>query len=295
MSPKMIPAPEPGIYPDIPMETYLAWDAASNSQLTRILKSPAHLLAYRQEQIDTAALKFGRASHTLLFEPEKFREQFCSEPDITGPEFASYASPRSTKAYKQQVAVLEADGLTVLKTEQMEDMEGMRAAILDHPKASTVITATGQAELSVVWDDPETGVRCKSRFDWHTPTYAGGAIVDLKTTTDASPWAFERAVFKFGYHRQGALYLRGARALDIPVAHFAIVAAEKTSPYGVILYRLNEDAVSLGNTQLDFALVRYAECQRTGEYPGYTTDVVDVGVPPWADAQVERDLEEVAA
>jgi len=290
----MIPCPEPGIYPDVPMATYLAWDAASNSQLTYILKSPAHFKAYQDtvDSFDTAAFQLGRASHTLLFEPDLFAKEFTPEPDITGPDFASYASPRSTKAYKEQVAILEAGGLTVLKSGDMQDANALKDAVLAHPKAGKVVQSTGQAELSIVWVDPETGVVCKGRFDWHTPTYAGGAVVDLKTTVDASPGAFERAVFKFGYHRKGAHYLRGARVLGIPTAHFVMIAAEKTPPYGVILYRLMDDAVRLGEVQLDFALARYAECQRTGEYPGYTTDVVDIGVPRWADAAVERDLEE---
>lgn len=288
-------APEPGIYPDVAMSTYLAWPCASSSRLGKILRSPAHLQAYLAEDVDTDAFKFGRAAHMRVFEPDLFVGQFTHEPNVNGPEYAEYKSPRATKLYKTAVAELEAGGQTVLTGYQWADIFHLHESVMAHPKAAKVITSTGQAELSVVWIDEVTGVKCKARFDWHTPTHAGGAIVDLKTTDDASPGAFERAIFRFGYHRQGGLYLRAAKAVDLPTAHFTIIAAEKKRPHGVVLYRLDDDAISLGNTQLDFALARYAECERTGLYPGYTEDVVDIGVPRWADAAVERDLEEQVA
>lgn len=288
-------APDPGIYEGVAMADYLAWPCASSSRLGKILRSPAHLQAYLAEDVDTDAFRVGRASHTLVFEPDLFGEQFAPEPDVTGPLFAEYAKPRASSLYRQSIATLTDAGLVVLKGDQWDNVVALKDAVMAHPKAAKVISSTGRAELSVVWIDEATGVKCKARFDWHTPTHAGGAIVDLKTTDDASPGSFERAIFRFGYHRQGALYLRAAKAADLPTAHFTIVAAEKKRPHGVILYRLDDDAISLGNTQLDFALARYAECERTGEWPCYSEDVVDIGVPRWADAQVERDLEEQVA
>ena len=292
-------APDPGIYPDVAMAEYLAWPCASSSRLGKILRSPAHLQAYLAEDVDTDAFKFGRAGHTLVFEPGLFGEQFAMEPDVNAPEFAEYAKPRATRRYKEAVAELTAGGRSVLNWFQWYDVHGLRDAVMAHPKAAKVITSTGVAELSVVFIDPITGVKCKIRLDWHTPSRAGGAIVDLKSTDDASPGAFERAIFRFGYHRKGALYLRGAEAAGLPVGspekQFVLLAAEKKRPHGVVLYRLDDDAISLGNTQIDFALARYAECERTGNWPCYTEDVVDIGVPKWADAQVERDLEEQVA
>jgi len=282
--------PEPGIYPDVTMADYLVWPYASNSALTRMLRSPAHAKAYVEEpKPDTPALLFGRAVHVAILEPERFGDLFVSEPELD-PE---RANPRATKAYKEAVAALEATGKDVLRAPDKEAITAMKAAALAHPKLRKVIETTGTAELSLVWDDPATGVRCKGRLDWHTPTHAGGAILDLKTTEDASPGVFERTIYRYGYHRQGALYLRAARELDLPSRHYTIAALEKQRPYGVMLYRLLDEAIQLGETQLDFALPRWAECERTGQWPGYTDDVVDIGVPKWADAQVERDLEEV--
>jgi len=287
--------PEPGIYPDIPMTEYLAWRAASNSGLGRILRSPAHYRAYVEtDQPDTPAFRMGRAVHMAVLQPDLFPQHFAQEPDTSEGEFATYANPRATKLYKELRAALEMTGKDILTMPEWWDVEGMTAAVLAHPRASKLIRNTGAAELSVVADDPATGVRVKTRLDWHTPSTAGGAIVDLKTTGNASPGEFERAIYRYGYHRQGALYLRAAREAGLPAAHFVIIAVEKEPPYGVILYRLTDEAIRLGEVQIDYSLALYKRCKETGEWPGYTTDVVDIGVPKWADAAVERDLEEVA-
>lgn len=284
-------APGPGVYEDIPAGDYHAWPYFSNSGGGKILRSAAHFIAYQKQEWnnDTPAQVLGRAIHMAILEPDLFWTVFTKEPEL---DYEKYANPRSTKVYKEEVRFIAESGLTVLRSEDLDNIDAMKAAVLAHPKLNKVVTATGRAELSIVWDDPETGVRCKGRIDWHTPTYAGGAVLDLKSTDDASPGGFERAIFRWGYHRQGALYLRGAKAVELPSAHYVIGAVEKAAPYGAILYRLMDEAIRLGEKQIDFALARYAQCKKTGEWPCYTTDVVDIGVPKWADSAVERDLEE---
>ena len=83
--------------------------------------------------------------------------------------------------------------------------------------------------------------------------------------------------------------------MGLPVKHYTIAAIETAPPYGVVLYRLDDEAIRLGEVQVDFALGLYRRCKESGEWPGYTTDVVEIGLPKWADKAIERDLEEVAA
>ncbi|MCK5316275.1 MAG: PD-(D/E)XK nuclease-like domain-containing protein [Anaerolineales bacterium] len=283
--------PGPGVHESIPATEYHSWPYFSNSGAKEVLRSGAHYQAYLKKDWndDTPAQIIGRAIHMAILEPDDFWKVFTEEPKL---DYEKYANPRGTKAYKEEVGFIREKGLRVLTSDDLEHVNEMKVAVLAHPKLNKVITATGRAELSVVWDDPETGVRCKSRIDWHTPTYAGGAVLDLKSTDDASPGAFERAIFRWGYHRQGAFYLRGAREVGLLTARFAIAAVEKPKPHGVILYRLRDEAIRLGEVQLDFALARYKQCHDSGVWPCYTEDVVEIGVPKWADNQVERDLEE---
>lgn len=304
-------APEPGVYPNVPMAEYMAWGAISNSGIGQLLRSPAHYRAYVAEpSVDTDALRFGRAVHKAVLEPDDFHAEFYqvpwADPAIyRNKDGSESANPANTKAYKDAVAAAAdaAPGLTGLTRDEWDAAWAMRKSALLHPRLAKVIQSTGQAELSIVWRDEATGVLCKSRLDWHTPTYAGGAILDLKTTPDASPWAFGGSANKFGYYRQGAMNLRGSRAVGLPAAHFVLAALEKEARvwtpdglvHGCVLYRLREEDIQTGTEQINMALALYAECKRTGHWPAYTTDVVDLTLPGWTGRDIERNAEELVA
>lgn len=267
--------PAPGVYPDTPMDDYLGWDAASNSRLSRLMRSPAHLRAYLDEPgAATPALRLGRAAHSAVLEPDLFTGQY-----VRGIE-----GDRRTKAVKEEWAALEAayPGAEILSPKDYDTVAAMRDRVWEHPAASALLSGEGDAELSMTWEDPGTGVLCKARWDRHSPEIDGGAIVDYKTCQDASPPAFERAIFNFGYFRQGAFYLRGARARKLPIRHFVIVAQEKAPPYAVAVYRLSAPTLDGGNELIDTLLARYAECIRSDEWPGYPEHVTEIAVPAWA-------------
>lgn len=73
-----------GIYRDVPNEIYHGdRTAVSSSGLKLLLRSPAHFVAGQgASEETTAALEFGTALHTALLEPEKYREQYVTKPDI---------------------------------------------------------------------------------------------------------------------------------------------------------------------------------------------------------------------
>jgi len=308
---ELLPCPEPGVYEDVPMEVYLRWDAISNTGLGYMLRSPAHYQAYLHEPSgDSEAQLIGRAAHMAILEPPRFEQTFyrIPKPDphlFTNKDGSPSKNPANTSAYKEAVRAMadENPDKVGLKDELWEDVLRMRRSALLHPRLRKVIESTGRAELSIVWRDPKTGALCKCRLDWHTPTYAGGAIVDLKTTPDAAPWAFGGSANKWGYYRQGAMHSQGTREAGLPVAHFTFAAIEKKPAvlvgdevmHGVVLYRLRDEDLSLGNEQVDYALALYAECKRTGEWPGYPTDVLDLTLPAWAGQDIERNAEELVA
>lgn len=281
-------APEPGAYPGTPMHEYATWPGASNSQLTRLMRSPAHLRAYLEEPSkDTPALVFGRAAHAAILEPDLFASTYIEQPA---------GLDRRTKAGKELWAELcdEYGEDRVLSPTAYRACLGMRDSVHAMRRAAGMLTGPGEVELSCGWD--MDGVRCKGRFDRHSPEIAGGAVVDLKTTNDASRLGFERSIFSYGYHRQAAMYLAGARALGIPARHYVIIAVEKEPPYGVGVFRLTEGAVDAGAQQLRPLLSLYARLQeipRT-EWWGYPDEVRDVSLPAYAWNQLDDQMEDVA-
>ena len=284
------PRPEApvGVHRDVPFGVYTAWDAASNSALGHLQRSPAHLRAYLEEPpADTEALALGRAVHAAILEPELFARSYVRGVDGDG----------RTKAVKDARAQLALDypRATVLRPAEYDTCIRMRDSVHAHGRAAGMLAGDGACELSAVWNDPATGVRCKARFDRHSIDLPGGVIVDVKTTRDASRRAFERSIFAFGYHRQAAMYLEAARVLDVPARHFVLIAIEKEPPYAVAVYRLTEGAIDAGAEQMRALLARYRVCRETGEWPGYPDEVQDIALPPWAWAQAAEEAEEARA
>lgn len=185
---------------------------------------------------------------------------------------------------------------TVLEPEVWDQLHAMRDAVYAHPTARALLTnVEGKAEQSVYWKDAATGTLCRCRPDWWR---ADGVIVDLKTTEDASPEGFSKSIGGWRYHVQHPFYLDGVNAA-LQQGHkpswlkateckaFAFLAVEKTAcvvngqAKGVAVYVLDDAAVALGRAQYQRDLATYAECQRTGIWPGYSDGVESISVPQW--------------
>jgi exodeoxyribonuclease VIII len=193
------------------------------------------------------------------------------EPDELNKRYALCPS-RTTKAGKEKAAELEADGIEAVTDSDMELALAMSNAVRSHTVAGDLLR-DGKAEQSFWWDDLPTGLRCKCRPDW----YHGSTIVDLKTTTDASPQGFAASVAKWRYHVQQAHYLSGTFA-----DRFVFIAVEKTYPYGVGVYELDANARQQGELIRRKSLEQLNDCLIIDEWLGYTSAIESLSLPGWA-------------
>lgn len=248
-------------------EQYHADPAVSASHVKEAMRSPYHYWARfldpnRKPVEPTTAMRFGSLVHTAVLEPEELLQRYGVAPD------------RRTKAGKEQAERMAADGIEAITETDMTIALSMAASVRNHPAAAALL-AKGKAEQSFWWDDLPTGLRCKCRPDW----YHGTTIVDLKTCQDASPAAFASSVAKFGYHIQAAHYLAGLHGAE----RFVFVAVEKTAPYAIAVYELDQAAMALGRTMRDNALEVIATCKAADSWPGYgDTSVQTLSLPHWA-------------
>jgi exodeoxyribonuclease VIII len=256
---------------------YHALDAVGKSDLDLIARSPAHWKhAVREE---TAAMRFGSAVHCAVLEPERFETEYVCAPNLD----------KRTKAGKDAFAEFQAkhDGKTALEINEYTSIGVLAHTVRTHPRVAQFL-ASGQPEVSALWKDEEFQVRCRARFDWMTPD---GWLIDLKTTTDASPAAFARSCASFRYHVQAAWYLDGypqASGGDLPLG-FIFIAVEKTAPYGIALYELDADAVELGRQLARRDLARYANARTFDQWPGYPDAIQPLSLPRWA---MNQEIEE---
>lgn len=273
--------PPIGLHPGVDALVYHRWTGASQSRL-KVLRdhTPAHL-RYQMDHPEqpTDAMRLGAAIHTCVLEPDKFTALYLRNVEGDG----------RTKAIKEQREELRATHPRhhILKPEDYDTCLAIRDAVASHPHTRHLLE--GERECSAAWNDPETGVLCRGRFD--DIARGIGAITDLKSCADASPLRFPSAIYNLGYHIQAAMYLRGAKALGINADTFAIVAVEKEPPYAVAVYQLAGAAIYDGERELDALLELWARCEATGEWPSYPVDVTLLDLPTWAPNQITARVE----
>jgi exodeoxyribonuclease VIII len=273
-APQAVELPKPGVYEDVPMATYRLWPGISASgELRPLAKSPAHCEFARQHPlVPTPAMNLGRATHACVFEPARFARDYMVTPKVD----------RRTKDGKARWLAFQAEaaeqGREILGDEDNQYAHAVAGAVRAHPAAKALL-ANGRAELSVTWQDAVVGLACKARPDWD----AGGPLVDLKTTRDASPAGFPREIVRYGYHIQAVHYLTGmAAATGFEPDRFVFIAVEKSPPYAVGVYQLSEAAFEAGWARWRELIELYAECHDKGQWPGYGDEIQEIDLPRWA-------------
>lgn len=259
-------------------DAYHAHEAISASGLKLIGRSPLHYWAAyidpdREPREETPALRLGTAIHTAVLEPLRFAEEYAVAPKVD----------RRTKDGKEQWTAFEAEcestGKKVISDGDFATCMAISERLNKHPAAS-VLFRSGVAELSMFWEDPETGVQCKCRPDW---LIKKTAIIDVKSTQDASASGFARSVANYEYHMQAAWYLDGVRAClgeDAPGA-FIFAAFEKDAPHAVAFYNADAEMIELGRREYRRRLKTYAECKTRDFWPGYPAGITSLSLPAW--------------
>lgn len=257
---------------------YQAIPAVSNSSLKHMLKSPAHCRYYMDNPAiaESEAMKLGTALHCAILEPGRFDDHYIPLPRFD----------RRTKVGKEQYELLvnQYGDERLLPTDDHSAVIGMRRSVWAHSAARSLLEKTTATELSGTWIDSLSVVACKMRIDALAENIA---VIDVKTTQDASEYAFTKAIFNFGYHRQGAMYLSGMRAMGVEIEHYVIIAVEKTPPYAVAVYRLTDETLAAGKAQLEDLLAKYAACSAANQWPAYPDFVQDISLPEWGFKQIE--------
>ena len=261
----------PGIY-DVPEDAYHAdrvlaptlGRSLSSSGAKAILDSPARFAWERAHPVVKDAYDFGSVAHTLI---------------LGGPHpVVVDADSWRTKAAQEARDAARADGLVPILAGDYARAEALAAAVREHPVAGAIFAADGLAEQSLYWIDDETGVTCRGRIDWLHPR----AIVDLKTSVNASPAKFSRALVDYGYALQAEWYSQGYEAVTGERLPFVHVVVEKEPPHLVAVYQVDAEALAFGADLASQARRLYAECESNDDWPGYSPEIELVSLPAWA-------------
>lgn len=269
---------EIGLHTDVPMADYLAIRAVSASALELLRRSPRqyrHALEHPPEP--TPEILRGIALHMAVLEPERFAGRYVTVGQCEGVQKDGNRCGYQGSVWRDGRSYCRRHDpdpdapvpVEILPAETMADIEGMRDAILSHPRARTLFEGRGGTEITGIYKDADTGILCKFRPD--RLIERAGLLVDIKTTRDAAPWAFPGDAERRGYFRKLAFYRRGLRALGWPYQATAIVAVESSAPYDLICYLVDEAALDSAEQEVVRLLRRYRECEETDTWPGYQT------------------------
>lgn len=268
-----------GVY-DIPIEEYHAdccvGPSISSSGLRTILmESPAHFWAYSYlnpapfPDESTKALDYGRAAHCLVLGEPEFNRYFIVSP---------YDDFRKKEAQEWR----DAQTRTVLKAKEFDTIQAIAAVRRRSHQCMNAFT-NGKPEQSLIWQDEETGIWLKTRPDWLPDDPKANFICEYKSAVTIEPRKWASAAFGYGYAIQAALQIDGVRNVlgiknPLGVAH---IVQEKAPPYLAEVRMFGPEQIEDGRFMYRRALRIFAQCLKTGEWPGYTSEPQFVETPYW--------------
>jgi len=271
-----------GVYQNLSNEAYHGdTNSISRSGIMTFLESPyrywaKYLNPQRPKDEPTPAMVFGSAFHCLMLEPDKYGDLFVTRPEKV------LLKNVGREAYDLNEARIEAVNQnlgkkTILTWEQTNLLLQMQATLFINKQAMELIKGAIY-EQSYFWEDKSSGLMVKARPD----ILHANMIVDLKTCADASPRAFQRAMVSGGYHLQGAMIQDAVQKLEgrwIP--NVINIAIEKTYPYSIGIYVIDEDALEAGRVKYKSALLDIKSYIGDNEpWPDYEPQTISL--PSWA-------------
>lgn len=252
-----------GIFPDVPEALYHASDGLSQSQL-KLLGEEGGPAKFRYgTRKETSPQKLGTLVHTLLLQPHTIAQRY----------HVTQLTREGTKAWEAEA--IEAGDRIMVKQAEFDKARYMVDSVFRWSSVARELLSDQESvmvEQSLWWKDPESGLLMRARVDAAHSEYR--VLLDLKTTVDASPAGFRRAVREYGYHVQNAMYQDGwMLAGGWEPVDFLIIAIQKDEPYLTGNYVLDKDDIQTGRDEIRRLIGIYQYCQEMQEWPGYDSGI----------------------
>jgi hypothetical protein len=251
-------------------QDYLELEGVNWSTLKHFYKSPAHVKAYMEkEREETEATRKGTWQHLAVLEPEVLAEKAIAIPNF---------GDGRTKAAKEAKAAFyeEHQDKEIIPEKTFNELVGMSRAVWSHSEARKLLESVTETERPIQWLD--TNIKCKGLIDMVT---SKGIIVDLKTTDDVRAHKFSRKAADFCYYEQASYYLRGCKAMGLPLDAFCWIAVESTAPFCVRVYTLRESDRLACENVIDAFLAKWHYCTMCGDWPGYQNPIEELAAPDY--------------
>ena len=205
-----------------------------HSGLVSLGISPAHFKAYQQKG-STAAMEFGSAAHVVMLEEYKDKLAVCQETKRDG-SVMDYWSEKARNWRDKKIG--EGYDAVVLQKE-LEQMLAMKEVLYRHPVAKNLLIRGIPERSGFDVHKRYEGIKCKIRADYYIDDGYMFAIVDYKTTGDASQEGFSKTSYDWGYDIQADFYREITYLIEGRWPDFYFIAQEKEPPYAVNVFLAN--------------------------------------------------------
>lgn len=306
-APKAAPAPEPepefekisepGAYPDIDGDIYHSMEicdapSISSTGLKTISGKSAYHYWYdsalnpnRPQQEQKTHFNVGKGVHDLLLLQDLFPKNYFILPEGYNGTLKKWAD------YKDERAEAIRSGVPILTFDQHRMVYAM-AEQVEKDELAKALIVSGIPEMTLAAKDPMTGVWIRSKPDILPDTK--DIIPDIKTSRSAHPRDFEKQATELGYFQSAAHYMDVIELIygePQTKRRFVLIVVESTPPHLVQIYHLDDEGIQMGRMLNRHALNTFAECLKTGVWPGYSrpeSPILPLQMSPWAQAQINR-------
>lgn len=249
----------PGVHLDLDEPLYHSLPGLSSTGIKKMLDAPAVFEQYQREgEKPKTVFDVGSAAHSKILGVGSDVVPYPAE-HLTPSGNVSTKAATTAWAAEQRAA-----GLIPVAPDQIAAVDAMAEAVLRHPDAGPLLEH-GQPEVSLIWDDPETGARCRGRVDYvRTDTL----LVDLKSADGARPASWPYKAEDHGYFEQRVHYGNGWEVLTGARPRFMSVVVDKRPPHLVFVAEYDEPTCDKAAERVRQAIDAYAKGIATGQWPG---------------------------
>lgn len=257
-----------GVHPDISIEDYHAdksWFSSTGlKHAKRSMKEFKYFLDGKLDSGRKQCFDFGNAFELALLSPEEYKSKVVDESVIMDELFDS-EKPRATKRYKEWVA--GQDGKYIISIEDKITIEEMLVSCSSDKTISRLIENI-EYNYSLCWVSDD-GLQLKARPD--ICKAKKNVVVNLKTTTDASPSSFSKDMVNFDYPFQATHEIEGCLRSGFmdSVDNYYWLVVEKNRPHNAVLYEFMPEDRQACKFAYDEVMSRVARAVHHNHFGGY--------------------------
>ena len=265
-------------------ESYCKLDGINASALKGVGGcSPAHLRAYLAGEIartDSPDMRFGRAMHCMVLEPERFKDAFpvagrCQQALASGERKGQPCGNTGSRLVggEWRCGTHGKDGAEpsdFVTAGEASRLEKLGKRLKDSP-ANQFLARPGYSECVIQWN--QLGFTLKTRLDRMAVEPERITLIDLKKM-QVGKGSFEdcqKSCQNYSYQIASWFHLMGVRAAfgDAITVESYLLFAEDDEPFGTHLLCVSDDDLEIADNQVVTRLGNYKRCLKSGQWWDY--------------------------